>query len=525
MRLAVFALLVASAALATASPLLFTSHRPSTPPTDTLHSNWQRVGRAPASHPHTLLVALEQRNLAELKRRVDEEIASLDSPNYRRFLSLEEVADLTSPSADALETVQKWLKEECRATGLSVTRSRGFVEAQMDVAGVEACLGVPLHRYVHRVSGRVVHRVDRQQARMMVGGDGKHRFFQVPEHVAQHVQLVVGVHDFMDLPAERVMETPSFKGAVNSSAPDVRRVAGSEADATVSLNFYCKSGKMTSSAMPPCSDDGPAVKSLELVYDPRGADTISKTYAVSELTCALSMCSTPSMPVPPYRRANISARAVYEDGTTSETGMYLPTYAPASMVTPDVIHKRYNVPLGTAGTHPNNSQSVLAFEKQYINMDTDLRRFFAQSGLEYMDPIIHGENDPSMPGGESTLDIQYIMGVAPGVASTFWSVSGPVGSGHGFILEWAKQVANTTDAPLVTSISYGDTLYAFYAKFGSWEYLTRMESELVAMAARGMTVIAGCGDAGCSNVGERVRAACFLSDCWPFSHASFASLG
>ena len=48
------------------------------------------------------------------------------------------------------------------------------------------------------------------------------------------------------------------------------------------------------------------------------------------------------------------------------------------------------------------------------------------------------------------------MGVGAGVQSTFWSVSGNVDKG-GYILEWALQVANTTNPPLVTSISYGDT--------------------------------------------------------------------
>ena len=47
-------------------------------------------------------------------------------------------------------------------------------------------------------------------------------------------------------------------------------------------------------------------------------------------------------------------------------------------------------------------------------------------------------------GGESTLDIQTIMGVAPRNQHFFWSVSGtgpakPPGQGA-YILEWAMQV-------------------------------------------------------------------------------------
>jgi tripeptidyl-peptidase-1 len=79
----------------------------------------------------------------------------------------------------------------------------------------------------------------------------------------------------------------------------------------------------------------------------------------------------------------------------------------------------------------------------------------------------------------------------------------PPGQGA-YILEWALQVANLTDAdaPKVTSISYGDTEIGFYNKFGDFSYVERMEVELAKMAVRGLTVVAGSGDAGASNVGE-----------------------
>ena len=64
-------------------------------------------------------------------------------------------------------------------------------------------------------------------------------------------------------------------------------------------------------------------------------------------------------------------------------------------------------------------------------------------------------------GGESTLDIQTIMGVAPRVQHFFWSVGGPGPAkppGQGaYILEWAKEVSDMDNPPLITSHSYGDT--------------------------------------------------------------------
>lgn len=156
----------------------------------------------------------------------------------------------------------------------------------------------------------------------------------------------------------------------------------------------------------------------------------------------------------------IEAQVQYVDGSQSGVAVYgAGLYASSPYVTPNTIYQRYNVPLGTRGLAPGNSQSVTAFEDQFISVDGDLRGFFADMGMPYQQPIMDGNNDPTQPGGESTLDIQYIMvreqrqsenigglkprvprsldsllflqGVAPGIPTTFVSLSadGPEGSG------------------------------------------------------------------------------------------------
>jgi len=98
------------------------------------------------------------------------------------------------------------------------------------------------------------------------------------------------------------------------------------------------------------------------------------------------------------------------------------------------------------------------------------------------------------------------MGVGAGVPTYFWSVTGPGPAkppGQGaYLLEWAYEISNTTEPPLVTSHSYGDTEDGYYTKFGSFSYIDRVNVELLKMASRGLTVVAGSGDAGVSNVGE-----------------------
>lgn len=92
--------------------------------------------------------------------------------------------------------------------------------------------------------------------------------------------------------------------------------------------------------------------------------------------------------------------------------------------------------------------------QQYYN-PSDLAQFLADNKLPTDTPVqVHGVNVPGDKAGiESSMDIQLIMSVAPGVPTTFWSVPLKNGSiAGGWVLEWAMQMAADEEAPLVTSI-------------------------------------------------------------------------
>ena len=97
---------------------------------------------------------------------------------------------------------------------------------------------------------------------------------------------------------------------------------------------------------------------------------------------------------------------------------------------------QYNIPPNTL-VKTNVTQCVVEFEQQYY-APSDLTLYFQQTGLPTDTPVTvigtvlthyrrtnhnqlqltnhlpTGPNDPTKPGGEATLDIEWIMGVAPG---------------------------------------------------------------------------------------------------------------
>lgn len=461
-----------------------------------------------------LIVALKQRNLDEMKKVVSQ-VSDPSSPSYGQYLTIEQIAEKMAPTTEEVDRVMGYF-QQYGATSIQMTKSGDFMTVEMPVLGVEQAFKTRLYEWKHIGSSRVIIRADERPA--------------TPAEIKPHVDLVLGLHDFLDHASERRAASKLQKSAAltgspavpceNTTAPEVLSAKGSESDLSVTIKLYCSDALPARDAFAPCSASSSvegagrlglsAITGVTVTFAPRGYDTVVTTFLLEQLQCSARgdgvSCVTPlQKSLPAYSRVHVSAVSLFADGSRSASGSYGTDHALTSYILPATIYSYYGVPQGYRATHPNNSQAVTAFEEQYIS-DSDLRSFYSLAGLPYQAPEIRGENDPSQPGGESTLDIQYIMGVGAGVPTVFWSVTGPGPAkppGQGaYVLEWALQVSNTTNAPLVTSISYGDTEDGYFAKFGDYSYIDRTNVELMKMALRGLTVIAGSGDAGVSNVGE-----------------------
>jgi len=163
-----------------------------------------------------------------------------------------------------------------------------------------------------------------------------------------------------------------------------------------------------------------------------------------------------------------------------------------AIITPPVLRSRYNVSDNLVGTHPNNSYAVAEFQAQYYS-PSDLAEFFKQyvpfapkdSNVSH----VVGSNDGSHPGVEANLDIQYIKGVAPGVATWFWS--NPSLDFFSDVVAWLTQIDSTANAPLIQSVSYGSQ-----KEWPTSDIHNRVDVEFQKSGVRGLSIIFASGDSG-----------------------------
>jgi len=168
------------------------------------------------------------------------------------------------------------------------------------------------------------------------------------------------------------------------------------------------------------------------------------------------------------------------------------------------LRKQYNVTSDAIGRNPRNRQAVAEFQAQYYDQP-DLQQYFKQywpsntnSSWWTVNRVI-GTNQPSNPGDEACLDIQVIMGVAPGVPTDFYS-----NANFDFwsdITKWCSDLSSDAQAAYVQSVSYGSQ-----GNYPSTSYRDRINTEFQKLGARGLTIVFASGDSGTG-----------CQSCWTFA--------
>ncbi|CAM5073412.1 unnamed protein product [Eretmochelys imbricata] len=166
---------------------------------------WSHVGRVAPLDELVLTFALRQQNLEHLAKLVGR-VSDPDSPQYGKYLSLEELRTLVQPSLLTLSTVHKWLGAY-GIKGCKTISTLDFLECVMPASTAERLLpGARFHRYVNGQRSAVRSPVH----------------YTLHEELAEHIDFVGGLHRF---PAERKMVTRASRKEEAMARYQQRRVA------------------------------------------------------------------------------------------------------------------------------------------------------------------------------------------------------------------------------------------------------------------------------------------------------------
>jgi tripeptidyl-peptidase-1 len=176
---------------------------------------------------------------------------------------------------------------------------------------------------------------------------------------------------------------------------------------------------------------------------------------------------------------------------------FQPSAGPAK-VTPSVIASTYSItgvkPSGSA----KNIQAVAEFQGQTYKK-SDLVTFFSKfvSDAPSSASQVHknvGKHPTGTGGVEASLDLDYIMGVAPSLLTEFWYWGGNDFCGD--LKSWSGHIIKcTADCPLVHSVSYG--WQGELSKIGcKTAKVTDVDANFAKIAAMGITIVFASGDSG-----------------------------
>ena len=178
-------------------------------------------------------------------------------------------------------------------------------------------------------------------------------------------------------------------------------------------------------------------------------------------------------------------------------------------VVPQTIRNLYNVPENPSGLK-SNSMAVVEFGIVAGVSQDDLTEFMQLTGGPSNASLAYTVGTfaftPISPiDGESTLDVQYILAVAPNVPCSFWTINGWM---YDFTTLVQQRQAQGKPVPLVFSMSYGwaeadqcditgnGESCNQVSSSGNSGYINAVNVNFQKIGASGVTLLAASGDAG-----------------------------
>ena len=483
--------------------------------------NWLEHPASPTA-PVELLFAL--RHPAEGLRTLHELVANVSDPFHERYgsyLTADELRSVVAPPAAASNAVLNWLRPHGEAR---LVRTGDFIHFQSSAANTTRLLGEPeLRSFSHPAVSHPIVRATRTPT--------------VPTDVAPHIELVRCLYDFLQprrrhrraSPAAPLVEAAAAATAPPCSFaffdfPTIVAAGGGVLNAT--LSWQCTGGGGGGGV-------AAAVDHFALTLTQGGKQLTARASGAGDA------CGTPAWAggnpvcqlgweVPglvDYARADgLRVVPVFRGGGGGATLEHSHPIVPTPWATPAKLRELYNVPApamrrsGDGGddeasvgaTAPRNgSMAVLEFGGSFDPKDAAL--FAKLHGEPPPNVSVRGHNNPANPDTENTMDVQMMAAMGAGVPLAYWGYSFDK-----WLLDWAADVSDDPSPPLVWSLSFGEPEATADAA-----ELTRTETELAKMAARGLTIVSTSGDWGTS---DNVNCSRFFAD-FPSSSPHTTSAG
>ncbi|RDX50081.1 family S53 protease-like protein [Lentinus brumalis] len=168
----------------------------------------------------------------------------------------------------------------------------------------------------------------------------------------------------------------------------------------------------------------------------------------------------------------------------------------AEAITPQCLQALYNIPTEPA-TQSSNTMVVSSFVDSFASK-ADLSTFLSDFRPDISRDISFdvtslngGENDESNPSTEGSLDIQYTVGIATEVPTTFFTVgSGDGGDLTGF-LDLVNELLSQDNPPTVFTTSFG-----FPEELVPEDVANNICDAYAQLGARGTSIFFSSGDSG-----------------------------
>jgi len=191
-------------------------------------------------------------------------------------------------------------------------------------------------------------------------------------------------------------------------------------------------------------------------------------------------------------------------------------------VVPEVLASVYNVSGVTPSRSATNRQAVGEFQGETFD-PKDLTLFFdhfvknAQPGDDKIYKTV-GTNDWWKSELEAALDVQVIMGLAPGIKTEFWGYEGRDFCGD--LLQFTNKIITDSQPPNVFSVSYGHQGAFDKIPMCESSQVTSIDNNFKKIALRGITMLIASGDYGSGEI-----TAGHIYPSWPASSAYVTAVG